>query len=60
MRRALASALIEFGQQTNCRIVAEGVETAGEIEMLRHLGAHRAQGYLLSHPLPLKDFLALQ
>jgi EAL domain-containing protein (putative c-di-GMP-specific phosphodiesterase class I) len=59
MRRALASALIEFGQQTNCRIVAEGVETSSEMETLRELGAHKAQGYFLSHPLPLGEFRAL-
>jgi EAL domain-containing protein (putative c-di-GMP-specific phosphodiesterase class I) len=58
MRRALASALIEFGQQADCRIVAEGVETTGEMETLRHLGVHKAQGYFLSHPLPLQEFLA--
>jgi EAL domain-containing protein (putative c-di-GMP-specific phosphodiesterase class I) len=59
MRRALASALIEFGHQTNSRIVAEGVETNAEMDTLRQLGAHKAQGYFLSHPLPLSEFLAL-
>jgi len=59
MRRALASALIEFSRQTACRIVAEGVETSGEMDTLRQLGVHKAQGYFLSHPLPLPEFLAL-
>jgi EAL domain-containing protein (putative c-di-GMP-specific phosphodiesterase class I) len=55
MRRALASALIEFAQQTNCQIVAEGIETKSELEMIRSLGVHAAQGYYLSKPLPIEE-----
>jgi EAL domain-containing protein (putative c-di-GMP-specific phosphodiesterase class I) len=56
MRRALASALIAFAQQTGCQIVAEGIETKAELEMLRSLGAHAAQGYYLSKPLSIGEF----
>jgi EAL domain-containing protein (putative c-di-GMP-specific phosphodiesterase class I) len=56
MRRALASALIAFAQQTGCQIVAEGIETRAELEMLRSLGAHAAQGYYLSKPLSIGEF----
>jgi EAL domain-containing protein (putative c-di-GMP-specific phosphodiesterase class I) len=56
MRRALASALIEFAQQTSCQIVAEGIETKPELETLRNLGVHAAQGYYLSKPLPIEEF----
>jgi EAL domain-containing protein (putative c-di-GMP-specific phosphodiesterase class I) len=48
VRRALARALIEFGRETDCKIVAEGVENEGEMETPRDLGVHAAQGYLLS------------
>ena len=58
-KRAMASALIEFGRQTDCRIVAEGVETAGEMETLRVLGVHAAQGYYLGRPVPMEDFRRL-
>src|SRR5579883_505846 len=37
MRRALASALIEFADQTGCEIVAEGIETEAELQTLRSL-----------------------
>jgi EAL domain-containing protein (putative c-di-GMP-specific phosphodiesterase class I) len=51
--RALASALIRFAQETGCRMVAEGVETAGELRVLRELAVNKAQGYLLGRPGPL-------
>lgn len=36
-RRALASALILFARETGSKIVAEGVETAAELSVLRSL-----------------------
>lgn len=55
MRQALASSLIEFGHQTDCQIVAEGVETAAELITLRNLGVDKAQGYFLSRPIAAAD-----
>nr|MDQ3282546.1 EAL domain-containing protein [Acidobacteriota bacterium] len=46
-RRALAAALIAFARDTGSRVVAEGVETAAELDTLRELGATNAQGYFL-------------
>lgn len=54
-RRALAAALCRFAQETGCRIVAEGVETATELATLRDLGFRKAQGYLLGRPMPLGE-----
>lgn len=59
LKRAMAHALIEFGQQTGCRIVAEGVETAEELRTLRELGVHAAQGYHLGHPMAAEDLCRL-
>jgi len=50
-RRALARALIAFGQQTEAQIVAEGVESAAELDALRRLGVQMAQGYFLCEPV---------
>jgi EAL domain-containing protein (putative c-di-GMP-specific phosphodiesterase class I) len=58
-RRALGAALIGFARQTGSRIVAEGVETAAELQTLRRLGADKAQGYFLGKPMPLSDLLVL-
>lgn len=52
-RRALASAMIGFAAATSSKIVAEGVETAGELATLKALGVHMAQGYFLNKPMPL-------
>ena len=52
-RRALASALIQFAGENGSDVIAEGVETAGELKALRGLGVTRAQGYFLGRPGPL-------
>lgn len=51
--RAMVSALTSFGAQTDCDIVCEGVETVQALDILRDLGAHYAQGYLLGRPSAL-------
>lgn len=58
-RRALATALVGFAQETGSQLVAEGVETAPELAALKQLLINTAQGYLLGHPLPLGDITAL-
>jgi EAL domain-containing protein (putative c-di-GMP-specific phosphodiesterase class I) len=55
VRRALASALVAFGQDTGSGIIAEGVETASELDMLRNIGVGSAQGYFLGRPMPFAD-----
>ncbi len=54
-RRALASALIAFARETQARIVAEGVETAAELRMLKRPGAGCAQGYFLARRTPVLE-----
>lgn len=51
MRHAMAAALSEFGRHTGTAIVAEGVETASELQVLHGLGIERGQGYYFSRPL---------
>ena len=52
-RRALATALISFAGETDMTIVAEGIETAGELHALRELGVRYGQGFYLARPAPL-------
>ena len=59
MRYALGSALISFARATNCEIVAEGVETESELEVLKELCVHKAQGYYLGRPMKLADAISL-
>jgi diguanylate cyclase len=49
---AIVRAIIGLAEAFDLQIVAEGVETpAAALTLMRH-GCHRAQGYLLSRPLP--------
>jgi EAL domain-containing protein (putative c-di-GMP-specific phosphodiesterase class I)/AmiR/NasT family two-component response regulator len=52
-RRALVAALVHFAQEMRADIVAEGIETEGELAALRDLEVHFGQGYLLARPAPL-------
>lgn len=58
-RRALAAALTVFARETGSHLIAEGVETEGELAMLRALGVDKLQGYLLGRPMPLAQAVAL-
>ena len=52
IRRALVSGLVYFGRETGCELIAEGIETEGELTALRELGIGLGQGYLLGRPQP--------
>jgi EAL domain-containing protein (putative c-di-GMP-specific phosphodiesterase class I)/DNA-binding response OmpR family regulator len=52
IRRALVSGLVYFGRETGCELIAEGIETEGELTTLRELGIGLGQGYLLGRPQP--------
>ena len=51
-RAALVDALLRYAQHAGSHIVAEGVETEGELETLMRLGVPLAQGFLLGRPGP--------
>ena len=52
-RRALAMALAIFAGEVGATVVAEGVETDGEVRALRLAGIHRGQGFVLAPPQSL-------
>lgn len=58
-RRALATALISFARDTGSLIIAEGIETAAELETLQRLGVPRGQGYFLGRPASLENAITL-
>jgi len=53
-RQALVAGINHFAALTNCRIIAEGVETDVECEALRRLGIDFGQGFLFGHPEPVE------
>ena len=58
-RQALAKALIAFSRSVGARIIAEGVETAQELEMLKSLKVDKVQGYFIGKPSNLEEALLL-
>ncbi|MDI4658083.1 EAL domain-containing protein [Xanthobacter autotrophicus] len=52
---ALATAVIVIGQSLGMAVVAEGVETVAQAELLRALGCHAVQGYVFARPLEAAD-----
>ena len=51
---------IDLAHNLGLSVVAEGVESADILEHLRRLQCDEAQGYHISRPLPLDDYLAWQ
>ena len=50
--RVVVQKIIEMGQELGMRVIAEGVETQEQLELLRSYGCDSAQGYLFSRPIP--------
>jgi len=47
--------LRHFAGSTDCRLIAEGIETDAELNILRTLGVTLAQGYILGRPAPASE-----
>jgi EAL domain-containing protein (putative c-di-GMP-specific phosphodiesterase class I)/GGDEF domain-containing protein/PAS domain-containing protein len=55
---AIARTIIAMAKALDLKTVAEGVETAGQLELLKTMGCDQIQGYFFSRPLPADEFLA--
>ena len=53
--RVLIRTIIGLGQSLGLRIVAEGVEDAETLSLLRDLGCHTIQGYYTGRPAPANE-----
>lgn len=49
-KRAVVKHLVNLCTELGARVVAEGIEKLEELECVRDLGVHYAQGYLLARP----------
>jgi len=57
-RRRLAHAIAELAGQMGSTVIAEGVETQGELDAVSAAGIKTAQGYYLARPKPLAQGFA--
>jgi diguanylate cyclase (GGDEF)-like protein/PAS domain S-box-containing protein len=57
--RILVTTMIELGHQLGHEMIAEGVETEKQLEMLKRLNCDVIQGYLFSKPVAGNEMLAL-
>ncbi|MFN3355801.1 MAG: putative bifunctional diguanylate cyclase/phosphodiesterase [Pseudomonas sp.] len=55
----LISAIIGMGKSLELTIIAEGVETAEQLDFLRAQNCEEGQGFLFSKAVPAKDFAQL-
>jgi EAL domain-containing protein (putative c-di-GMP-specific phosphodiesterase class I) len=55
----LVSSVIGLASAFGLKVVAEGVETPAQLEMLRQLKCDHSQGYLHSRPVPLEQLETL-
>jgi diguanylate cyclase (GGDEF)-like protein len=53
---AIATAVVRVGQSLNMAVVAEGVETAGQRQLLAGLGCDVVQGYLVARAMAPEAF----
>jgi EAL domain-containing protein (putative c-di-GMP-specific phosphodiesterase class I) len=52
---AVTRLIVSMGAELGIDVVAEGVETEGQLKMLTDLNCPRVQGYLLGRPMPAKQ-----
>jgi diguanylate cyclase (GGDEF)-like protein len=55
----IVSAIVHIATSLGLDTIAEGVEAAGQLDVLRELGCNGAQGYLFAAPMCAADFEAL-
>jgi diguanylate cyclase (GGDEF)-like protein len=56
--QALVTSIIALGHSLGLKLVAEGVETDRQAEILRRQGCDFGQGYLFGRPVPADEYVA--
>ncbi len=56
---AIAQGIIALGHTMNLQVIAEGVESESQVDLLRHWHCNAMQGYLFSKPLPSSGAFAM-
>ena len=57
--RAIVTGMVELAHAIGMRVVAEGVETAGQLSELRRIGCDVVQGWYIARPAPAEEVAEL-
>ena len=52
----IVKSIVDLAANFDLRVLAEGVETFEQEQLLKQLGCHRVQGFYYSKPIPLAEF----
>lgn len=55
--RAILESSVELAKKLNMKVVAEGVETEQDLELVTKIGCDYIQGFYIARPMPADDFL---
>ena len=58
INKNIVEVIIRLGKDLNLTVVAEGVETKEQLELLREMNCSQVQGFYFSKPLPLEEFIS--
>jgi len=54
--KAIVQAILAMGHTLDLKVLAEGVEDASQIIVLKNIGCDVVQGYYYNRPMPVKEF----
>ncbi|WP_423195529.1 MULTISPECIES: putative bifunctional diguanylate cyclase/phosphodiesterase [unclassified Cupriavidus] len=54
--RAIVGSMVALAHELRMKVVAEGVESASQLEILHAMGCDEVQGYLMAQPLDVSSF----
>lgn len=57
INKNIVEAIIKLGNDLNLTVVAEGVETKEQLNLLKNMKCSRVQGFYFSKPVPLDKFI---
>jgi len=57
--RLILEQVVSMADKLGLGLLAEGVETKEQVELLRNIGCDQVQGYYYAKPMPAEDFFAL-
>lgn len=56
-KQAIVDAIIQMAHRLQMKVVAEGVETSQQVDLLKSMGCDYIQGYYYSKPLPMEELI---